>query len=101
MEIREILETNLGSNNLEVKFRIDEDTDDVIRTYTFDLDVILEYGYDIFPEPLDIPDMDEEYFLDEEYEMEEFETEIDESELTLFMNEFFSITEKLPEAESY
>ncbi len=37
MEIREILETNLVSNNLEVKFRIDEDTDEVIRTYTFDL----------------------------------------------------------------
>jgi len=100
MEIREILETNLVSNNLEVKFRIDEDTDEVIRTYTFDLDVILEYGYDIFPEPLDMSDLDEEY-LDEEYEMEDFETEIDESELTLFMNEFFSITEKLPEAESY
>ena len=93
MEIREILETNLVSNNLEVKFRIDEDTDEVIRTYNFDLDVILEYGYDIFPEPLDMSDMDEEY-LDEEYEMEDFE-------ITLFMNEFFSITEKLPEAESY
>ena len=32
MEIREILETSLLSNNLEVKFRIDEDQDDVIRT---------------------------------------------------------------------
>jgi hypothetical protein len=47
MEIREIFETNLSSNNLEVKFRMNEDSDEVIRTHTFDIDEIVEYGYEI------------------------------------------------------
>ena len=68
MEIREIFETNLSSNNLEVKFRTNEDSDEVIRTCIFDIDEIIEYGYEIFKIPNIVNDFDEDS-LEEEYEV--------------------------------
>ena len=81
MEIREIFETNLSSNNLEVKFRTNEDSDEVIRTCIFDIDEIIEYGYEIFKIPNIVNDFDEDS-LEEEYELNDWETDIDETELT-------------------
>jgi len=100
MEIREIFETNLSSNNLEVKFRTNEDSDEVIRTCIFDIDEIIEYGYEIFKIPNIVNDFDEDS-LEEEYELNDWETDIDETELTSFMNEYFSINENIPDAEIY
>lgn len=100
MEIREIFETNLSSNNLEVKFRMNEDSDEVIRTHTFDIDEIVEYGYEIFKSPDDLDELDEDS-SEEEYELNDWDIDIDESELTSFMNEYFSINENVPDAELY
>ena len=100
MEIREIFETNLSSNNFEVKFRTNEDSDEVIRTCIFDIDEIIEYGYEIFKIPNIVNDFDEDS-LEEEYELNDWETDIDETELTSFMNEYFSINENIPDAEIY
>jgi len=100
MEIREIFETNLSSNNLEVKFRMNEDSDEVIRTHAFDIDEIVEYGYEIFKSTDDLDELDEDS-SEEEYELNDWDIDIDESELTSFMNEYFSINENIPDAEIY
>jgi hypothetical protein len=38
---------------------------------------------------------------EEEYELNDWDIDIDESELTSFMNEYFSINENIPDAEIY
>ena len=102
MEVREIVETIVREPILEVRFRLDVDSDDVIRVSEFIISEIRDYGYEVITENLDILD-----FLadDEEEDYQDFEedeeTVVDEDELIAFMNEFFMISGDIPEPEFF
>lgn len=100
MEIKEILNYYLNNetNILEVSFRTIEDSEEVLRTDNIDFTIAEDYGFDLVTESLSFFDDD----LDEEDDFEEEETELDEEELSSFLNEYYTINpEKLPEAEFY
>ena len=96
---------NQKTNMVEVDFRVTEDSDDVIRQQEFDVDVILEYGYQV----INLDDLSDSYSsyddLDEYiYESEESDLEpsIDEYELKSFLIEYYSNnSDKLPDTEVF
>lgn len=99
MEIKEIVSfyLNNDTNILEVTFRTIEDSDEHLRTDNIEIDIIEEYGYSLKTESFDFFD-DES---DEEFDSDE-EMEIDEYELTSFLNEYYTINpNKLPISEVY
>jgi len=100
MEVREIVETIVKEPLIEVRFRFNEDSDDIIRICEFDFSEIDEYGYTVFSEDFDIFDFENEDFDDEEYGDDD-ELFVDEDELMSFMNEYFMITNKIPPAEMF
>ena len=99
MEIKEIVSYffNSESNIVDVSFRTIEDNDEILRTDNIDYDVIEEYGFDLKTESFD--------FFDEEFEddlTEEEKIELDEDELLIFLNEYYTINpDSLPKAEFY
>lgn len=99
MEIKEIVSyyMNSESNILEVSFRTIDDSDEVLRNDTIDYAIVEEYGFDLITESFDF--FDEEF--DDDIEEEE-EVELDEDELTNFLNEYYTLnSDKLPKSELY
>ena len=99
MEIKEIVSYFLNSetNILEVSFRTIDDNDEVLRNDNIDYTVVGDYGFDLVTESFD--------FFDEEFEDDLFEdekVELDEDELVIFLNEYYTINaDSLPKAEFY
>jgi hypothetical protein len=102
--IKEIVEYyyNQKSQTLQVSFRIDEDTEDYIRQDEFEVDYLDNSGYSVLEnfEETDIPITYEEetddFILDDDF-IEEAEYSIDETELKLFLLEYYkSNPKKLP-----
>jgi hypothetical protein len=103
MEIREIIETTVKQPIIEVKFRLDTDSDEVMRTVEFQITEIEEYGYTILTEDFDLFDIDE-WDNDDDFEYSDDELDdfnIDEEELISFMNEYFLINDHVPPAELF
>lgn len=102
MEVREIIETTIKEPLIEVKFRLDTDSDDVMRTVEFQLDEIEDYGYTVLTEDFDLFDFDDDW-EDEDFEYSEKDDEltVDEEELITFMNEYFLINDHVPPAELF
>ena len=99
MEIQEIIEIFPRELNVEVHFRMVNDDDEYIRIDEFTFDEIEEYGYDIFED-------NSESFIYEEDDEDEFDLsfldqDINQSELISFMNEYYLVTENIPDAEIY
>lgn len=100
MEIREIISYFLNSNTnvLDVSFRTLEDSEEVMRTDSIDYTNVADYGFDLVSESFD--------FFDEEFEddeiLEEEKIELDEEELVIFLNEYYTINpDSLPKSEFY
>jgi hypothetical protein len=101
MEILEIISCNvdLKSNILDVTFRTIEDSDDVQRVDRIDYSDVEEYGYDILSQDFDIfgdfeddEEMENDYYSDNDFE-------IDEEELITFLNEYYMVNpSSLPKA---
>jgi hypothetical protein len=102
MEVREIIETTIKEPIIEVKFRLDTDSDEVMRTVEFQLGEIEEYGYNVLTEDFDLFDIDDDW-EDEDFDYMEDEDElnVDEDELISFMNEYFLINDHVPPAELF
>jgi hypothetical protein len=103
MEIREIIETTVKQPIIEVKFRLNTDSDEVMRTVEFQITEIEEYGYTILTEDFDLFDIDE-WDDDDDFEYSDDELDdlnIDEEELISFMNEYFLINDHVPPAELF
>lgn len=95
MEIIEIIsyELNHTSDIVEVKFRMNEDSDDEIRTDKIEMKEADDFGYILI--------LDDFGFYDEE-EDDEFlnYNDIDENELLIFLNEYYMIyPDRVPEKE--
>lgn len=96
---------NQKTNMVEVDFRVTEDSDDVIRQQEFDVDVILEYGYQV----INLDDLSDSYSSYDDLEDYIFESEesdlepsIDEYELKSFLTEYYSNnSDKLPDTEIF
>jgi len=105
MEVKEIVQTIIREPVLEVHFRMDVDGDDVIRIKEFIIGEINDYGYEVFTENLNI--FDSIVWSDDNYEDDGFADidnepmEVDEEELIIFMNEFFVISDDIPEPEFF
>jgi hypothetical protein len=100
MEIREIISYFLNSdtNVLDVSFRTLEDNEEVMRTDSIDYSNVADYGFDLVSESFD--------FFGEEFEddeiLEEEKIELDEEELVMFLNEYYTINpDALPKSEFY
>lgn len=100
MEIREIISYFLNSNTnvLDVSFRILEDNEEVMRTDSIDYTNVADYGFNLVSESFD--------FFGEEFEddevLEEEKIELDEEELIIFLNEYYTINpSSLPKSELY
>lgn len=102
MEVREIIETTIKEPLIEVKFRLDTDSDEVMRTVEFQLDEIEDYGYTVLTEDFDLFDFDDDW-EDEDFEYSDKDDEltVDEEELITFMNEYFLINDHVPPAELF
>lgn len=104
MEVREIVETVLRQPILEVRFRLDSDSDDVIRISEFDISEIEDYGYSVLTEDFDIFGGDDDWDDDDDFDYDwdlDDSMVVDEEELVSFMNEFFLINGNIPDAEFF
>lgn len=103
MEIREIVDTVVNELSVVVKFRIDRDSDDVIRSYEFLKRDIKDSGYEVFYKDEFDDDFDENWDeeTDWDFDLDSDYQDIDEDELISYMNEFFLINGDLPEPEAY
>lgn len=102
MEVREIIETTIKEPIIEVKFRLDTDSDEVMRTVEFQLGEIEEYGYNVLTEDFDLFDIDDDWEDDDfDYIEDEDDLNVDEEELISFMNEYFLINDHVPPAELF
>ena len=96
---------NQKTNMIEVDFRINEDSEDVIRHEEFDVDVILETGFQV----VDFDEMDSSFSSYDDLEDYIFENEehviepnIDEFELKNFLVEYYTNNSgKLPDSEIF
>ena len=98
MEIKEIVSYFMNSETgiLEISFRTIEDHEEMIRNDEINYDVVEEYGFDLVTESFDFFDEDEFDYIDEE------KVELDQEELLIFLNEYYTINpQNLPEAEFY
>jgi len=95
MEIIEIIsyELNHTSDIVEVKFRMNEDSDDEIRTDKIEMKEADDFGYILI--------LDDFGFYDEDEEDEFLNyNDIDENELLSFLNEYYMIyPDRIPEKE--
>jgi hypothetical protein len=99
MEIKEIVSyfLNPNSNILEVTFRTIDDEDDSIRTDNIDYSIVEEYGFSVEVEYDITEEMDEDELWEKNYIVE-----LDEEELTSFLNEYYEVNPKsLPKSELY
>jgi len=99
MEIKEIVSyfLNAETNTLEVSFRTIDDNEEVLRNDNIDYTIVGDYGFDLVTESFDL--------FGEEFEDELFDeekVELDEDELMIFLNEYYTINpDTLPRAEFY
>jgi hypothetical protein len=97
MEIQELIFFYLheNSNQVEVQFRLNIDSDEEMRTDLIDVNEAIDFGYDIIMEDYDLTSDDEEedfYWLES--------PSIDEDNLISFLNEYYVInSDKLPKPE--
>ena len=99
MEIKEIVSyfVNAESDILEVSFRTIEDNDEVLRTDNISYSIVEDYGFQLETESFDFFDED----FEEEIDVVE-KIELDEDELIIFLNEYYTInSHMLPPAEFY
>jgi hypothetical protein len=99
MEIKEIVSyfLNPNSNILEVTFRTIDDEDDSIRTDNIDYSIVKEYGFSVEVEYDITEEMDEDELWEKNYIVE-----LDEEELTSFLNEYYEVNPtSLPKSELY
>jgi hypothetical protein len=101
MEITEIVSyfINEDSDTLEVTFRTTDDSDNEARVDTISLKEAKEFGYNLITESFD-------FFTDEDYDNDEFDEEdlldVDEDELTNFLNEYYLVhPNRLPSSEFF
>jgi len=99
MEIKEIISyfLNVESNILEISFRTIEDNDEVLRSDNIDFSVTEDYGFELVTESFD--------FFDDDFEEDEVvveKVELDEEELIIFLNEYYTVNpHSLPNADFY
>jgi hypothetical protein len=101
MEIKEIISyfLNPDTNVLDVSFRTIEDSEEVLRTDNIDYTYVEDYGFDLVSESFDFFDDD---FADDEILEVEDKIELDEEELIIFLNEYYTINpDVLPKSEFY
>ena len=101
MEIKEVLNYYLNKDNnlLEVTFRTIEDSEDLIRVDNIDYSLVEEYGYELESESFDFFGVDDDEGFEDDIKEE---LELDETELTNFLNEYYTVNPKsLPSAEPY
>ena len=98
MEIKEIVSyfLNSDSNILDVSFRTIEDDEEIMRNDNIDYSIVEDYGFDLVTESFD--------FFDDDFEDDEIlpidKVELDEDELIIFLNEYYTINpELLPKGE--
>jgi hypothetical protein len=99
MEIKDLISffVDKEANILDVTFRLIDDTDEVIRQDQIDFDLTEEYGYQLLPEQLYVPNDDSEIDSDE-FE----EEEVDKTELINFLTEYYTINlNQLPKQQNY
>ena len=99
MEIKEIVSyfLNAETNILEVSFRTIDDNEEVLRNDNIDYTIVGDYGFDLVTESFDFF---EDEFKDDLFEEEK--VELDEEELIIFLNEYYTInSDTLPKAEFY
>jgi hypothetical protein len=103
MEIREIVDTVVNELSVVVKFRIDRDSDEVIRSFEFLIRDIEDSGFEVFYKDEFDDDFDENWDeeTDWDFDLDSDYQDIDEDELISYMNEFFLINGDLPEPEAY
>ena len=95
MEIVEILgyELNHGSDSIEVRFRLIEDTEGDIRIDNIEMSEADDFGYVL------VPDDDFGFYDDEDSDYVEY-NDVDETELLAFLNEYYMIyPDRLPQKE--
>ena len=101
MEIKEIISyfLNPSTNVLDVSFRTIDDNEEVLRTDNIDYTYVEDYGFDLVSESFDFFYDD---FTDDEILEGEDKIELDEEELIIFLNEYYTINpDALPKSEFY
>jgi len=97
MEIQELVFFYLheNSNQVEVQFRFNIDSDDEIRNDMIDLNEAIDFGFNLLMEDYDLheDDIEDEYYW--------FQSpSIDEDVLILFLNEYYIVnSDKIPKPE--
>lgn len=100
MEIVEIVSYYVyeDSKKVEVSFRLSIDNEDEIRTDILDISEFSDYGYSVINESKELNALDfdeDEYFED----YDDF-VDLDEEELTQFLNEYYVVNpDKLPKID--
>ena len=100
MEIKEIVSyfLNTDSNILEVSFRTIDDNEEVFRSVNIDYSIVENYGFELVTESFDFFDDD----FEDEFSDDENKVELDEGELIVFLNEYYTINpDSLPRADFY
>jgi hypothetical protein len=100
MEIKEIVSyfLNTDSNILEVSFRTIDDNEEVFRSDNIDYSIVENYGFELVTESFDFFDDD----FEDEFSDDENKVELDEGELIVFLNEYYTINpDSLPRADFY
>lgn len=99
MEIKEVVSYFLSpeTNLLEISFRSIEDDDEVLRSDVIDFSISEDYGYELQTESFDFfSDDDDEEFGEQE------KIELDEEELIIFLNEYYTVNPHvIPKPEIY
>lgn len=100
MEIKEIVSYFLNNDTdiLDVSFRTIDDDDEVVRTDSINYSIAESYGFDLVTETFDFfgVDCDDEEIYGTE------KVELDEHDLLVFLNEYYTINPKeLPKSEFY
>lgn len=95
---------NPKSETIQVSFRLDDDSEDLIREDEFEMDLIENHGYYVLENydydskelPLVYEEDSDELFLEDEI-IDEKEYEIDDSQLLEFLTEYYDLNpKKLP-----
>jgi len=98
MEIKEIVDIFVHENVVEVHFRMVNDEEDTIRVDEFEFDIFDEYGYPVLSEDQTILEYDDE---NDSFDLDFLDVEVNESELVSFMNEYYMITNDIPNSEFF
>lgn len=101
MEIKEIISYFLNplTNVLDVSFRTIDDNEEVVRIDNIDYTQAEEYGFKLESESFGFFD---DEFDDDDTIFEEEKIELDEDELIIFLNEYYTINpDSLPKSEIY